>query len=209
MRSHSVTADPQIVSQWLVGSGVPLALERVRATWPPREQADIDALAAALDPRLSPHPLALLTGPWGVGKSQAAVELLRRWLASAGPRPVRYWSLNGLLAAEKATFGGPARRVNEWGSPVPSPIEAAKTCRFLILDECDKVAPSAWADTSVYDMINERAFNALPTLLLGNIQPDKIAGTLGVSLCDRLNESGAVVVDASQWARKRGLEVRL
>jgi DNA replication protein DnaC len=101
------------------------------------------------------------------------------------------------------------RRIRDtWSSETRSEteaqaIKALATCDLLVLDEVGVQAGSTSEQNLLFDVINERYNNRLPTLLLSNLTQAEVVAVLGERVIDRLREDGGKVITFDwQSARK-------
>lgn len=133
-----------------------------------------------------PHPLtgpktwAYITGGVGSGKTYTACGILRAYCAEHArsfgggsiwsPAKAHFVTAGGYLAAVKQGFderGNRARRYRE--SP------------FLVLDDLGQEVPTQWAVAELFDLINYRYSEELPTIITSQFSRGAIARRLATN----------------------------
>lgn len=178
--------------QQAVNNGFPrLHCERIRETG-----QSMDAERAKVHRRVwrcvREGGLVMLTGDRGRGKTHIASLVGCEWEAwgfrSFG-RP-RYWRLADLFAAQKHWFD---EKRNEWGQPIPEPLELARTCGLLVLDEIQERIGTDWEQAELVRVLDVRYTESRPAILITNRTPKEAAAIVGWSAIDRMKEGGAVI----------------
>lgn len=77
---------------------------------------------------------------------------------------------------------------------------------LLIIDEIGVQFGSDFERNAMFDVLNERYENRLPTLLLSNLSPSEVKVFLGERVFDRLREDGGACVPFN-WDSHRGQDV--
>jgi DNA replication protein DnaC len=137
--------------------------------------------------------MVMLTGDRGRGKTHLATLVGSEWWAfgfgfSVGP--ARYWRLSELFADQKAWFD---RRRDEWGNAIPEPLEVARTCGLLVLDEIQERQGTDWEQAELVRLLDVRYTEFRPALLITNRTLRDVAAIVGMSAIDRMKEGGAVI----------------
>lgn len=120
----------------------------------------------------------MLCGAVGRGKTQLLVSAAIALMTDTG-KPVKYWSLADLLAAERQTFN----------TGDPSPVEAAKQLSVLILDDIGAERDTEFAIDTLGQIIDARYRDGLPTIGATNVMPKEWADTFGDRTASRLMEA--------------------
>lgn len=117
-----------------------------------------------------------LYGPTGSGKTHLAAaianSILRRGAA------VKWWNVTGLYNAIRESFGKPDEGI----------ISGCKTAGLLILDDLGAEKPTEWTAATMYDIVNSRIDNVLPTIITSNLTLADLAKTADARLISRLSE---------------------
>lgn len=114
------------------------------------------------------RPNVILFGPVGVGKSHAAVAMLRP-LHDLG-HTIAYWPVTTLLEATSPGGADPA-------AALASAIDA----EVLVLDDLGVERDTEWVQERVYEVVNQRWLDEVPTIVTTNA-PD------GEALCRLVGE---------------------
>ena len=78
-----------------------------------------------------------------------------------------------------------------------------KKCDLLIIDDLGKEKTTEWRQEKIFEIINSRYEDYLPTLITTNLAPKQFAGVFGEAFASRLIESNKVVpVTGKDWRRK-------
>lgn len=140
--------------------------------------------------------MVMLTGDRGRGKTHIASLVGCEWEAwgfrSFG-RP-RYWRLADLFAAQKRWFD---EKRDERGNAIAEPLEVARTCGLLVLDEIQERIGTDWEQAELVRVLDVRYTESRPTILITNRTPKDAAAIVGWSAIDRMKEGGAVI--ACNW----------
>lgn len=136
-----------------------------------------------------------LIGDRGTGKTQLAVELMRR--SCRMELTTRYNRLMDFFESIKATFGDGAGTEASVTADYASP-------QMLILDEAHERTGNAW-DTSLFaDLIDRRYAAKKDTIIIANLEFADVGEAFGPSIMRRVSETGGVIpctwAPVSAWA---------
>jgi DNA replication protein DnaC len=120
-----------------------------------------------------------LYGDVGAGKTRLAATAVYRRLECG--RKVRFVSVAVLMAQIGAAFNDNARR---------EAIKVITGSDALVLDDLDKVSPSAWARQQLYAAINARVQAGAPLLVTANVAPRALRDMYGEAIASRLAGGG-------------------
>jgi DNA replication protein DnaC len=166
----------------------------------PREQTQADAVHQlqkwlAIPALREQHPLFLLHGAYGVGKT----HLLRAAQRRIGYRECVSTFVNDV---ELSTAWQRAHNGDSGGDDPAEIVEHAKSADFLIWDDLGKVKlTDAWSRV-LYEIINHRYEHLLPTLVSSNVEPANLGAQVGGATADRILDASNLIVPI------RGLSMR-
>lgn len=139
--------------------------------------------------------LIALLGDRGTGKTQAAVEVVGRFLShwrppaedSNGwrPHPTRYFVAGDLFLDLRTAMQAGSER---------DTLKAVKTVGLLVIDEVQERGQTEYEDRVLVNIIDARYGNYRPTILIGNLKPDEFVRQLGPSIASRMTEGASGVV---------------
>ncbi len=153
--------------------------------WRPTQRAT----AASIAPLVQAGGQIVLVGDIGVGKTQLASWFGQTWWERGYHTTrgkARYWTLAGLLSAQKSWFGNKNTR--------DEPLELARTAGLLVLDEVDSTSDSMFDQRELRDLMDFRyRAGDKPTLLITNIDRSEIGTILDTPTIDRLRDGGGII----------------
>lgn len=136
------------------------------------------------------RPNLLLFGPVGVGKTYAAVAALRP-LYDRG-ETVAMWPVTTLLEATSPGGIDPA-----------GALASAINADVLLLDDLGMERGTEWAAERVYEVINQRWLDRVPTIVTTNLPgPDAMIDAVGERVWSRLQD-GAIALRLAGDDRRR------
>lgn len=183
-------------------SGIPARFARATlSTWTPADQLQSAAKTVVQGwcdgMTKEPHDGGglLLTGAPGLGKTHLAcaalVEVMKRTAMA-----VAYASWPDTLTKVKAAFGSARTQ--------PDLLEALKGVQVLALDELGVRAGSEFDATTLFDLIDYRYREALPTIVCTNLTAKEFVPVLGERVADRLREMTRTVYLKGESRRAAG-----
>jgi hypothetical protein len=140
--------------------------------------------------RWQPPANLLLLGPTGTGKTTAAAHLiltmLGRWLDAdcTGELVDVHWIQSTRLER--------ARREHGLGQGESLPLVTARDCGLLVIDDLGQ-EPSR-GETCIWDVIDRRYSDCLPTIITSGLTRGDLASRYGAAFVRRLNQDGTAVV---------------
>ncbi len=137
--------------------------------------------------------MTFLGGP-GTGKTHLAATMVRL-LHDVGAR-VLFIETYAMLRRIKSTYRRDSEQTEQQA------IDALASLDLLALDEVGVGLGSESDKLLLFEVLNERYKNVLPTLLLSNLSPVDFERYLGARTVDRLAENGGLVVPFT-WASAR------
>lgn len=127
-------------------------------------------------------------GAPGNGKTHVAIGIGK--VACALGYSVRFVVVADWLEGMRSAFDEQAKPVkHDWGRKPPDPTEA----EFLILDDLGLESETAWVREKVYQIVNRRWLEQLPTIVTTNRDPDDLARRYGDGVLSRLWSSSLVL----------------
>ena len=134
-----------------------------------------------------------MLGPYGVGKTHLAAAIAHEALIRGDD--VLFAVVPDLLDHLRATFG-PQSTIS-----YDERFEFLRTVSLLILDDLGTESATPWAREKLYQLINHRYNNRLPTVVTSNLKPDAIEPRIYSRLCDPA--CGSVLTIAAADYRRR------
>ena len=161
------------------------------AGYPLRSYNDLGAISGASErgarqimPRIMGDGLAIILGPTGRGKTGIAT-----WLAmerdKVGLGIGKFITAYSLFARMKTCWTK--------GEDSEAVLAGWKKARFLVIDEIQTRAESAWENAVLDELLNARYSAQLPSLLIGNLTLAAAQTALGPRILDRATESGGIL----------------
>jgi DNA replication protein DnaC len=136
--------------------------------------------------------MVLLAGPPGTGKSVAAVALAYVAMTSAygtNPERVKESPQRVAIFARAVTLA----RASAYGAEANATIRDLASTRLLILDDLGaEFASSVW-DMLLFEILDTRHGNMLPTILTSNLGAPEFVKRYGTRLLERIKEGGRAV----------------
>lgn len=132
--------------------------------------------------------IAALIGNRGTGKTQIAVQLMLASIAIG--QEALYVKAMQIFLWIRATYKHEQRTELDAIADFIRP-------RLLVIDEIQVRGDTAFEDEMLTHVVDVRYDQGRDTLIIGNLDPDKIAESLGPSILDRLHECGGII--ACNW----------
>lgn len=136
----------------------------------------------------------LMLGTPGTGKTHLAVAILRDVIERHKITGV-YTSAARMFRRIKSTFGDSDETETQ-------AIEVYTKPHLLVLDEIGVSYGSDAELNYLFDIMNERYEQCLPTIIVSNIQPDEMGAWMGDRVVDRLRESSRMMLFDWESARR-------
>jgi DNA replication protein DnaC len=150
---------------------------------------DTEAVRQAV---LADGGILLLSGPKGTGKTVAAVKLAHEALAAAmarSPERTREDPARAVLFLRACTFA----RGSAYGTEAAATLERVTSTRLLVLDDLGAELSSPVWEMLLFEAIDTRHGDMLPTVITTNLGPQALLKRYGERLTERVCEGGAVV----------------
>ena len=134
-----------------------------------------------------------ICGTRGNGKTQMAVEAMKH--ATQLGMSARYVAATEFFAAIKATYR------KDWSETEIQVIERFRKPRLLVIDEIGKRGESDWENNLLFLLLDKRYADMTDTIVVANLDSDKMGENLGPSIASRLGETGGLI--ECTWASRR------
>jgi DNA replication protein DnaC len=128
--------------------------------------------------------IAALVGPRGTGKTQMAVDLIRRQCAAG--RSARYVKAMDVFLAVREAFNSDKVTESEQARKFIAPA-------LLVIDEYSVRGESAWEDRLLTHIIDRRYDDRHDTLLISNQTSQEFQTAAGASIVSRMHETGGII----------------
>lgn len=140
----------------------------------------------------------LLLGGVGTGKTHLANAIANKIIREQG-RTALYSTVGNILRFIRATYSDKNMTESEAFQVFSDPD-------LLIIDEIGVQKSSEFELTALFDIINDRYENMLPTIIISNHGPSELPNYLGDRVVDRLREGGEAI--GFDWTSNRTKEAR-
>ena len=151
-----------------------------------------------------PYQWLILIGDYGCGKTHLAAAIANHALAQLNMRPV-FAVVPDLLDYLRSTFS-PADPQATTAVRYETRFDTIRGADLLVLDDLGTENTTPWAKEKLFQIINHRYMERLPTVVTTNVDPDRIDGRIRSRLFD-VGLSTFVFIDASDY-RTRGVDMR-
>lgn len=158
-----------------------------------------DPFEIAMDYGKNPNGWLVLVGPYGCGKTHLAAAIANYALRTQHMRPI-FAVVPDLLDYLRATFAPDS------GSSYDKRFHAVRTTELLVLDDLGTENTTPWAREKLFQIVNHRYMERLPTVFTTNVDLDSLDGRIRSRLCDT-QLSRLVYIDADDF-RLRGSGIR-
>lgn len=123
----------------------------------------------------NPADWLLYTGRYGTGKTHLAAAVANRALEKG--IDLIFQPVPDLLDQLRMSYGNP-------GESYEDRFEKYRTVPLLVLDDLGAQSPTAWAEEKLYQIINYRYVNRLPTVITSNVNMRDVDGRIASRLRD-------------------------
>lgn len=158
-----------------------------------------EAYQAALAYARDPYNWLILVGDYGCGKTHLAAAIANYALSELDMRPV-FTVVPDLLDYLRSTFSPSAEMRYE------TRFDTIRSADLLILDDLGTENATPWAQEKLFQIINHRYMERLPTVVTTNVPPEKIDGRIRSRLFD-VGLSTTIIIEAGDF-RTRGVDFR-
>lgn len=151
-----------------------------------RALAACKALAERIVDNPRRAPSLILCGNPGTGKTHLASALIQH--TDKHGRDVRKRNAADIFRTIKATWGGDSERSER------DVLDLAGSLDLLVIDEVGTQHGSDTERLMMFEIINRRYENCLPTVLISNLSVDRLREEVGERVIDRLREDGGKMI---------------
>lgn len=137
----------------------------------------------------------LLLGNVGTGKTHLATAIANHVMLNSAATAV-YRTVGGILQHIKGSYD------RESGYSEADAFAAYTKPSLLIIDEVGATKPTEFELASLFNIINGRYEEQLPTIVISNLPAGELSGALGERCVDRLREGGGIAV-GFDWVSAR------
>lgn len=137
----------------------------------------------------------ILSGDVGTGKTHLACAIAKA-VAAKYEAHAAYMTVMQAVRRVRATYGPDARETEQEVFDRLSGID------LLVLDEVGVQSGSNHEHTTLFEILNRRYENVLPTIVISNLGLKELADAIDERLVDRLREQGAALT--FKWDSYRG-----
>jgi len=123
-------------------------------------------------------------GRVGIGKTGVSTAILRERMKKMVPG--LFIESNELMGRIRASFNQSSEYTED------EIIDAIKTVEFLVFDDLGTEKVSDWVKSKLFEIINARYNNLLPTVITSNLTMEQVARQYGDRLTDRLREMSVI-----------------
>lgn len=138
----------------------------------------------------------MMMGRPGCGKTHMGAAIAH-YVCTETKHSSVYRTLPGLVSDIRATYGEGSETTES------QIISAVTTCGLLVLDEIGATKTSEFELSLIFNLINSRYEEKLPTIIISNLPPAELKAAIGDRCVDRLREGGGIVL-GFDWESKRG-----
>lgn len=167
-------------------------------------QGTREAYQVALSYARDPYQWLVLIGGYGCGKTHLAAAIANHALSELNMRPV-FAVVPDLLDYLRSTF---SPQDPQAGTPMryETRFDTIRGADLLVLDDLGTENTTPWAREKLFQIVNHRYMERLPTVITTNVPPDKIEGRIRSRLFDT-GLSTTVFMDAGDF-RTQGVDFR-
>lgn len=163
------TAAPDTSEEFATRSRIPTRYTECRIeTWEPANGEPRHAVEVFTDTWPPAHPILLMSGTSGTGKTHLAIGAMR-YVHEVHGKAARFWPVVELLERFKATFD--EARATETLESVKAEMRRTP---LLVLDDFGAHKSTEWAEEQMFQLIDERYRDRRPLIVTTNLTVDQI-----------------------------------
>ena len=141
----------------------------------------------------------VLLGDRGNGKTQAAVELIRRSCILC--KPAKYYRIREVGMALRRAY-------DNTGMSEDAALRLFTDPYLLVLDECQERPEKEWEMQQLTLILDIRYGEQRPTVLIANAKPEVFTKMMGPAVTDRIHEGGRAITFNWQSFRRQASDPR-
>lgn len=130
----------------------------------------------------------LLLGKPGTGKTHLANAIAGHVVCHSRSVTAAYRTVSTILQFIKGSFD------RESGYTEAQALDALCEPSLLIIDEIGATKPTEFELATLFNIIDGRYQNLLPTIIVSNLMPNELGAALGERCVDRLRENGGIAL---------------
>ena len=128
----------------------------------------------------NPRGWLVFEGVFGCGKTHLALGIAHHAIYKKGIK-VKFFTATGLLDEIKATFNNPDTNTEDV-------LDSIQNAQLLIVDDYGVESPTQWAREKLFQILNHRHLNRLPTVITTNLSLKQMPPRI----CSRMKDSEVV-----------------
>jgi len=148
------------------------------------------------DDSLSMGRCLMLFGGVGTGKTHLAASVINEFIKTENKRTAIYTTARDMIRCIRASWGN--RDIDEGAV-----IDRYASADLLVIDEVGVQFGSEAESILMFEIIDKRYGNRLPTAFLSNLSLGEIKQVLGDRVIDRMREDDGLAIEM-RWDSKRG-----
>lgn len=156
--------------------------------WTARLASDHAVLRTCRDFAARPSGFLVLQGGVGLGKTHLSVAIMRKFGAG------RLVTQNAFLIMLRETYRN---------DRAPNPVEICKTTRLLVFDELGVSSGGKDEFPALYEVLNHRYNEDLPTVLTTNVAVAEFVQAFGDRIADRLATAKFCALKGESWRKPK------
>jgi DNA replication protein DnaC len=139
----------------------------------------------------------MLLGTPGTGKTHLAASIADYVMRTTQSRAL-YRTVGGILQYIKGSYGSSDYTESQAFAALTKP-------QLLIIDEVGATKPTEFELATLFQIINTRYEEQMPTILVSNLMPKELGPVLGDRCVDRLREGGGIALVFDWGSARKGI----